>query len=151
MDKPSARELLDRNVSAAYVQQAAESMQALASRVEKALALHRPSVNVDRPTGLHWCVGCFDEDGNCAWWPCPTVRLLNGEEKMSDLRCSACGELLHLCQGHDDGSCTECECKAQEIAALKAKLAEARQQTQDMIFERDQLLDEKQRAEAKGR
>jgi hypothetical protein len=37
MAKPNARELLDRNVSAAYVQQAAESMQALAARVEKVL------------------------------------------------------------------------------------------------------------------
>ena len=39
----------------------------LASRVEKILALHRAS-------SIGVCYGCeFD-------WPCPTVRILNGEE-----------------------------------------------------------------------
>ena len=50
----------------------------LASRVEKVLALHKQSDSTfaDRP----WCCVCKDAQNNHVDWPCPTVRILNGEQ-----------------------------------------------------------------------
>ena len=46
----------------------------LASRVEKVLALHHPMDAEDTEAGF--CFGCIER----VKWPCPTVRILNGEE-----------------------------------------------------------------------
>jgi hypothetical protein len=60
--KPTARELLDIGA------QHGDSVPSeLASRVEKVLALHREDVG-------NRCMACGYS------WPCPTVRILNGEE-----------------------------------------------------------------------
>ncbi len=67
----TARELLDTGSSWAEHR--------LADRVEKVLALHHED---PEPTwrGETTCAYCHDEDGELNRWPCPTVRLLNGED-----------------------------------------------------------------------
>jgi hypothetical protein len=67
--RPSARELLDTigAMPAEYM-----PVDALAERVEKVLARHvREETSAP---AVSYCFHCEYE------WPCPTVRLLNGEE-----------------------------------------------------------------------
>jgi hypothetical protein len=53
----------------------------LASRVEKVLARHVPfDVQASDGCMVQRCRGCHNSTGAPSLWPCPTVRLLNGEE-----------------------------------------------------------------------
>jgi len=74
MGKPTARELLDTTAVPGD-----EPWSELADRVEAVLALHRRG-SVDEDHGA-WCEECNDTAGISLDWPCPTVRLLNGEAK----------------------------------------------------------------------
>ncbi len=58
---PTARELLNNPKDHGL----------LAARIEKVLALHREG----QTFGRHYCLNCGAD------WPCPTMRLLDGEEK----------------------------------------------------------------------
>lgn len=73
----TARELLDRIgahegflKSTEWITEQDSLVFHLASRVERVLALHSRSAGEDV-----YCQGCVDQ-----FWPCPTVRILNGEE-----------------------------------------------------------------------
>ena len=70
LQEPTARELLDTidSNAAKYV---------LASRVEAVLALHYvwPSEGPDKA-----CAHCMNVYGHRIKWPCPTVRILDGEK-----------------------------------------------------------------------
>ncbi len=73
MSKPTAREL----VEAAQTTQGRE----LASRVEAVLALHkRIKSNVWIHGVQQFVCGYCGTEGLREDWPCPTVRLLNGEK-----------------------------------------------------------------------
>ena len=71
---PTARELLETlgDGDAPYIEDASKI---LCDRVEKVLALHVEwaPLPTDTPQ-VHRCVECAHG------WPCPTVRILNGEE-----------------------------------------------------------------------
>jgi hypothetical protein len=72
--KPSARELLDRMKNATGPAGVLDIPAGqLAARVERVLALHTKGKIPHRGKG-DWCLDC-----DCGW-PCPTVRILDGEE-----------------------------------------------------------------------
>ena len=77
---PSARELLEVQRMDAHAQPKAvnERVALLASRVEKVLALHQPFKLTGHYEMGQFCGHCSGETR--APWPCPTVRILNGEE-----------------------------------------------------------------------
>jgi hypothetical protein len=54
-----------------------DAMLILAARVEKVLALHK---HVPQLTNSGFCEQCKETDNEFNW-PCPTVRILNGESE----------------------------------------------------------------------
>ncbi len=69
--KPTARELVGAIERGELLSsQGPMPDEMLAARVEKVLALHREG----QTFGRHYCLNCGAD------WPCPTVRLLNGED-----------------------------------------------------------------------
>jgi DNA repair exonuclease SbcCD ATPase subunit len=67
------------------------------------------------------------------------------EARIAELEASM---VRHFQEEHLAGDGPEVDRWKRRVAELEAKLAEAKQQTQDMILERDQLLDEKKELEA---
>jgi hypothetical protein len=76
MTAPTARELLT-DISENIAGRPAVAGRLLAARVEKVLALHRKSTMGDSDQ-FPCCAECTEEYRVA--WPCPTVRILNGEE-----------------------------------------------------------------------
>lgn len=77
MTAPTARELVSDAQWQADHDNVVPYFILLASRVEKVLALHKPIGSGRYKT----CEHCGDEQiPEAPFWPCPTVRLLNGEE-----------------------------------------------------------------------
>lgn len=72
VSKSSARELLD-SLHANCPVAGCPSCE-LVSRVERVLALHNSSMTGLPASAIPRCADCKQE------WPCPTVRLLDGEE-----------------------------------------------------------------------
>ena len=79
MSKPTCRELIV-SVRHAFDRESVVAGQEvdLAARVERVLALHRPIKQ--KHGGPDYCAACILPYPKIELWPCPTVRLLDGEE-----------------------------------------------------------------------